>query len=111
MLADSDHHTPALMKIEDTSASRESRIALVNQGDHRQWTPLHVAAAGGFVGVTKLLLAAGCSCSLRNNEGLTALELAEQLMRREVSAILSRHEAMARDLALVFPESRASDSD
>eukprot|EP01048_Picozoa_sp_COSAG05_P018846 COSAG05_NODE_2833_length_2590_cov_1.761943_4_plen_88_part_00 len=82
----------------EQGGSRASRIALLNQGDHRQWTPLHVAAAGGFVGVTKLLLAAGCSSSLRNNEGLTALELAEQLLRREVSQVLRHHESAQLEL-------------
>jgi hypothetical protein len=51
-------------------------------------TALHVAAARGSVGVVKLLLAAGCSAALRNNDGLTALELAEQLMKTDVAEVL-----------------------
>ena len=69
--------------------SRKNRLQLVNQGDHRQWTPLHVSAGGGHVATTKLLLAAGASTALRNNEGLTPLELAQQLMWREVVGLLS----------------------
>jgi hypothetical protein len=58
----------ALGQIATVSDSRKNRIQMLNQGDHRQWTPLHVAAAAGSVGVAKLLLAAGCSPLLRNNE-------------------------------------------
>jgi ankyrin repeat protein len=50
-----------------------------------------VAAAAGKLGVAKLLLAAGCSASLRNDEGLTALELAEQLEQSGVAGVLRAH--------------------
>ena len=50
-----------------------------------------VAAAAGKLGVVKLLLAAGCSASLRNDEGLTALELAEQLEQSGVAGVLRAH--------------------
>jgi ankyrin repeat protein len=42
-----------------------------------------------------LLLVAGCSPSLRNNVGLTALELAEQLARHDAAKVLRDHTAAA----------------
>ncbi|KNC48972.1 osteoclast stimulating factor 1 [Thecamonas trahens ATCC 50062] len=41
------------------------------------WTPLHAAAQGGCVEVAEMLVAAGSDVELKNNSGVTAIELCE----------------------------------
>ena len=52
-----------------------------------RYTPFHVACVSGNVACTKVLLAAGCDTAVRNDQGLTGWELAEQLMRSDVVAL------------------------
>jgi ankyrin repeat protein len=61
---------------------------LIDAGDTRQWTALHVACAGNHVQCVDLLIKARCDTTLRNDTGLTALELAESLRRDEAVARL-----------------------
>ena len=61
---------------------------LINVGDTRQWTALHVACAGNHVRCVDLLINARCDTTLRNDTGLTALELAKSLNRDEAAARL-----------------------
>ena len=56
----------------------------LNCGDHRRYTPFHIACAGGHVSCVRLLLKAGCDTTLREESGLTGWELAEQLHRKQV---------------------------
>ena len=69
-------------------AGLQGKGRLLRQGDHRQWTALHVAAAGGHTTAVQLLLDAGCDRSLRNGDGLTAFEIAEQLRCQDVMDVL-----------------------
>ena len=59
----------------------------LRQGDHQQWTALHVAAAGGHSTAVQLLLLAGYDRSLRNCDGLAAREIAEQLRCQDVKDV------------------------
>ena len=67
--------------------NKAKSIALLDGGDHRQYTPFHMACAGGHVDCVRLLLDAGCDTALRNDEGLTGWELAAQLQRTDVLAL------------------------
>ena len=59
----------------------------LNAGDPRQYTPFHVACAGGHADCAQFLLEVGCDHSLTNDTGLDGWELAEQLRRHEVTAL------------------------
>jgi hypothetical protein len=61
--------------------------ALLNTGDERQYTPFHVACAGGHADCVRLLLEAGCDTALYNHNGVTGWELANLLHRDEVLAL------------------------
>lgn len=56
----------------------------VDVGDKRRFTAFHIACAGGHAQIVKLLLAAGCDCTLENDNGYSGWELAESLHRAEV---------------------------
>ena len=62
----------------------------LDSGDHRSYTPYHVACAGGHVECVSMLVAAGCDTSLINDTGVTGMELAESLRREGVVALLRR---------------------
>ena len=72
--------------------SKAKSKALLDGGDHRQYTPFHMACAGGHVDCVRLLLDAGCDTALRNDEGLTGWELAAQLQRIDVLALQQQQE-------------------
>ena len=59
----------------------------VDAGDAKRWTAFHVACAGGHLACAALLLDAKCNAELRNEDGLTGWELAQQLGHREVLAL------------------------
>ena len=63
--------------------------ALLNAGDERRYTPFTVACASGHAGCVKLLLHVGADAALRNDVGLTGQELAQQMQRLEVLAVLT----------------------
>jgi ankyrin repeat protein len=48
---------------------------------------LHIAAHDGRLGPIRELVAGGASVELRNNDGLTALELVETMEPRKLSAL------------------------
>ena len=56
----------------------------LDAGDKRRFTAFHIACAGGHVQVVKLLLGAGCDCTLENDNGYCGWQLAESLNRVEV---------------------------
>lgn len=60
-------------------------------GDERKWTALHLACAAGHHACVELLLEAGCDTSLRDEQGLTALEVTEQLQRAPIVPLLTKH--------------------
>jgi ankyrin repeat protein len=51
-------------------------------------TPLHWAAANGETAAAQELLEAGADASLKEDNGMTALELAEKRGKHEVAALL-----------------------
>ncbi|KAK2461995.1 hypothetical protein APHAL10511_006458 [Amanita phalloides] len=57
--------------------------------DEFKYTPLHLAADRGNVGIVKLLLKKGADRSLKDPDGLTALELANTAEHEDVVKILS----------------------
>jgi hypothetical protein len=63
----------------------------IDGGDERKWTALHLACAAGHHACVELLLEAGCDTSLRDEQGLTALEVAQQLQRAPIVALLPKH--------------------
>ncbi|KAM3589993.1 uncharacterized protein V6R79_001463 [Siganus canaliculatus] len=60
----------------------------VNVATDSGMTPLHMSASKGFLDYTKLLVQAGAEVSAQDNMGLTALDLARVLCRREVARYL-----------------------
>ena len=67
----------------------------VNTADLDGLTPLHVASAGGYEDVVRLLLDSGADVHLRCKMGRTAQDWAEEEFEDEVKAILERHAATA----------------
>lgn len=60
---------------------------------HRESPIFSVACAGGHAECVRLLLAAGCDTSLRNNAELTGWQLAETLRRQDVLTL--RHQTLS----------------
>jgi len=60
----------------------------VNQQDYNGDTPLHDAARFGHLNVVKVLLEGRANNTVRNNEGKTVLEVAQQYEKHDVSAYL-----------------------
>eukprot|EP01048_Picozoa_sp_COSAG05_P012470 COSAG05_NODE_1249_length_5388_cov_42.102477_6_plen_228_part_00 len=59
-----------------------------DSGDVKRWTAFHIACAGGHVACCQLLLQSkACDVTLRNDEGLTGWELAEQMQQVAVLAL------------------------
>ena len=52
---------------------KPSSRADMDARDTRGYTPFMVACAGGHVDVVRVLCAAGCDCTLRNDVGLVSL--------------------------------------
>eukprot|EP00935_MAST-01C_sp_MAST-1C-sp1_P002609 g2609.t1 len=67
----------------------------VNTADLDGLTPLHVASAGGYEDVVRLLLDSGADVHLRCKMGRTAQDWAEEEFEDEVKAILEQHAATA----------------
>ncbi|KAH9850291.1 ankyrin repeat-containing domain protein, partial [Lenzites betulinus] len=53
----------------------------VNRSDSGAWTPLHIAASGGFDEVVTELLGSGADVNQRNDKGLTPLYKYSQKLR------------------------------
>ena len=60
----------------------------VNMAAHGGYTPLHLAASNGQVGIMKLLLAHGADASAKTEDGKTASNLAVENGHSEVTALL-----------------------
>ena len=68
-------HEMMVKRVLDTT--REKEIDLVNVRDRQENTPLMLAAYHGCSGITHLLLLYNADPNLRNNEGVTALQIAQ----------------------------------
>ena len=60
----------------------------LDQCDYHGNTPLHLAAGSGHHSVIQLLLSAGASCNIINNEGETALDLARMKGHTKVCVLV-----------------------
>ena len=60
----------------------------VNAGQQGGWTPLMQAAHGGDIAVMRFLLARGADPLARNDEGRTALSLAEEAHQEDAASLL-----------------------
>ena len=65
----------------------------INAADAQGWRPLHLAAANNNLDALKALIAQGADVAAANNEGKTALSLAQEKNHREAAAVLRRHGA------------------
>jgi ankyrin repeat protein len=65
--------------------------------DDRMWTALHYAAAGRFPRICKKLLEHKASTTLRNQEGLTAFDLAKSEGHRETQEAIARYAPLTSD--------------
>jgi hypothetical protein len=65
--------------------------ANVNARDNTGDTPLSLAAKNGEAAMARKLLARGADPALKNEEGLTAIDHARRLGRREMIALLENH--------------------
>ncbi|PRP88434.1 hypothetical protein PROFUN_03151 [Planoprotostelium fungivorum] len=63
----------------------------LNERDGRGYTPLHYAAANGYVDITELLLDCGCDSDLTDNKGRTALMWSCMEGHDEVTDLLTCH--------------------
>lgn len=62
--------------------------AAINARDNNGITPLHIAAFSGHKDNLNFLIAKGADVHARDNKGKTALDYADELLNREISAIL-----------------------
>ena len=62
--------------------------AAVNAKDNNGITPLHIAAFSGHKDNLNFLIAKGADVHAKDNKGKTALDYADELLNREISAIL-----------------------
>lgn len=67
-----------------------ARGASVNEANNSGFTPLHHAAEAGAVEATQALLAAGADRTLRNADGATASEVAQQNDHAALAALIGR---------------------
>jgi ankyrin repeat protein len=58
--------------------------APVNARQQHGWTPLHAAAQNGNLEIIEILLQNGADPSIKNEEGVTALDLARKQNRTDV---------------------------
>lgn len=62
--------------------------ANVNQLERDGWTALHFAAAYGHIAIARLLIEAGADVTIKNNVGLTPIDVAKQNKKIEILEIL-----------------------
>ncbi|KAI5475650.1 hypothetical protein MNV49_001067 [Pseudohyphozyma bogoriensis] len=67
------------------TAEERSKIDAV---DGYGYTPLHLAADRGHLKVVEVLVKAGADTSIKEEEGMTALELAEEAGHVEIATLL-----------------------
>ena len=83
---------------------------VVNTADLDGLTPLHVASAGGYEDVVRLLLESGADVHLRCKMGRTAQDWAEEEFEDEVKTILEQHAATAPPPVEAAAEAAGSDA-
>ncbi|MDR2876738.1 MAG: ankyrin repeat domain-containing protein [Chromatiales bacterium] len=88
------HLMPLL--VEAAAEGNEEMVALLLRAgaassirDDSGRTALHAAAAGGYVGLTRLLLANGARPEVLSADGESALDIARRLGKEDVAALLS----------------------
>lgn len=69
----------------------------LNRQDDRGWTALHYAAAGQFYSVCKLLLERGAATDIKNDEFLTAFDLAIKEGHRVTIETIARYAPLSSD--------------
>jgi len=65
---------------------------VINQKDEYGFTPLHLAADRGHLGVVSLLLQNGADPSIKDSDEQTAIELARCAEHSEIVQMLSTHQ-------------------
>jgi ankyrin repeat protein len=81
-------HIAATNSTPDMAKLLIEKGAAVNAKDNNGLTPLHIAAFSGHKDNLNLLIAKGADVHAKDNKGKTALDYADELMNREISAIL-----------------------
>jgi ankyrin repeat protein len=65
--------------------------ANVNARKYDYWTPIHVSAYNGLLGIVELLLERGADTSIKDDDGRTAYQLALRQGHRKVADLLRDH--------------------
>ena len=72
----------------ESAAGGKPALGSLDDGDPKRWTALHLACAGGHEAIVRMLLMSNaCDPSLRNDQGLTCWELAQQLGHSSVVSL------------------------